>query len=229
MLSQHMTPAHQIFLSVGNPDTSAQEQFISAIEDYLRSHNCEPQTVGRSKYSGRQPVQAARDTIGDCAGAVVVAFERTRILQGVDRPEGARPTQIVDESHPTIWNHMEASMAYANNLPILTVVQRGVKRQGMLSSRLEWVAIEGDLDTGLLRTEMFRQVFAEWLSLVQAGNSKKAADAKGEETGLDFGKLSVGFFLSRISIAQLIAIVTGACALLSVVAVASFKAGQYFK
>jgi len=224
-----MPPAHQIFLSVGNPDTDAQEQFVAAIEAYLVSHNCEPQTVGRSKYSGRQPVQAARDTIGECDGALVIAFERTRILDGLDRPGRANPTAIKGESHPTIWNQMEASMAYAHNLPLLSVVQQGVKRQGMLSDRIEWVAIEEDLQVGLLRTEKFKQVFAEWLVHVEEARTRKTSAVKAEKAEPDLATLSVGYVMSHISIPQLIAILGGAFTLLSTVAAASFKAGQYFK
>jgi hypothetical protein len=210
-----------IFLSCGTPDTPAQEAFLCALEAHLRSHGCEPQTVGRSKFSGRQPVQAARDLIGDCRGAVVIAFERTRILHGVDRPECAEPIEVRNESHPTVWNQMEASMAYAQRVPILTLVQKGLKRQGMLSTRLEWVALEADLTTAFLLTAEFRQVFDEWVHYVRQGQVTTRAE-------LDPATLNVGYLLSQMKPGQIVGLLTSLLGLLTVVATLSFKIGQWY-
>jgi hypothetical protein len=159
--------SYAVFVSCGAPHTPDSEEFLSAIEAQLKSHGCVPQTVGRSSFSVRQPAEASRDLIGKCDGAIVIAFERTRILQALDKPGSPEQKEIRDESHPTVWNQMEAAMAYAQRVPILTFVQRGLKRQGMLSDRLEWMAIETDLSLSLLKTEAFQQVFREWLSLVR--------------------------------------------------------------
>jgi hypothetical protein len=163
----------RIFLSCGTPATESQASFLSAIEAHLKSHNCQPQTVGRSVYAVRQPVQAARDLIAECDGAFVVAYERTRIIKGYEKPGSANEVEINNEVHPTIWNQMEAAMAYSNQLPILTLVQTGLKRQGMLSDRFEWAAIEDDLNQNLLNGEKFRQIFDEWISLVDKHQSAK--------------------------------------------------------
>jgi hypothetical protein len=90
-----------------------------------------------------------------CRGAVVVAFERTRILTGLDKPGSSVPKEIKNESHPTVWNHMEAAMAYARKMPLLILVQPGLKRQGMLSDRLEWMAIEVALTPGISSNRTF--------------------------------------------------------------------------
>ena len=157
----------RIFVSCGSPYTDAQEQFLAAVEAYLESHGCTPQTVGRSIYSARQPVEASRDLIGSCHGAVVIAFERMLIATGYDKPGSPHQKELLGERHPTVWNQMEASMAYAQKVPILTFVQPGLKRQGMLSDRLEWKAMETDLQPSFLLTEEFRQVFGEWIASVR--------------------------------------------------------------
>lgn len=84
---------------------------------------------------------------------MVVAFERTRTLHALDKPGSPSQAEVRNEFHPTLWNHMEAAMAYAKNVPILTFVQSGLKRQGMLSDRFEWTAIDAHLTPNLLRTE----------------------------------------------------------------------------
>ncbi len=217
-----MEPKHVIFLSVGTPDSGAQEEFISAVEAHLKSHNCVPQTVGRSKHSLRQPVQAARDTIGECNGAIVIAFERTRILNGLEKPGSNNPKEIRDESHPTIWNQMESAMAYAQRVPILTLVQTGLKRQGMLSDRLEWIAIETNLSPAVLRTEQFQQVFDEWLALV------KQSSSHAEGTDFDPSALKVGALFSQLTTKQLWGLFVVVAGVLVSVSTAAFKLGQTF-
>jgi hypothetical protein len=211
-----------IFLSCGTPHNKAQEDFISAIEAHLESHGCNPQTIGRSKFSARQPAEASRDLIARCSGAVVVAFERTRILTGLDKPESSIEKKIANESHPTVWNHMEAAMAYARKVPILTIVQPGLKRQGMLSDRLEWMAIEAELSPEVLRTDYFRQVFAEWLSLVKQGMLTSA------QPDFDPSEIKIGKLLSQLTTKQAWALAVVIFGVLAGLATVAFKAGQSF-
>ncbi len=210
---------YQVFLSCGTPDMQAQEDFISAIEDQLKSHNCIPQTVGRSSFSGRQPVEASRDLIGTCDGAVVIAFERIRIIEGLEKPGSTERKEIQNESHPTIWNQMEAAMAYAQRVPILTFVQRGLKRQGMLSDRFEWTALETDLSPSFLRTDQFQQVFREWLSYMQKRRTSS------QKVDLDLGKVKVGALLSLLTTTQLWGLIVA----IATIAALAFKAGQWFR
>jgi hypothetical protein len=214
-----------IFLSCGTPSTKEQGDFISAIEAHLKSHGCVPQTVGRSKYSVRQPIQAARECIGSCHGAVVIAFERTRIIRGIERPASPVQQEFENESHPTIWNQMEAAMAYAQDVPILTFVQKGLKRQGMLSNRLEWTPVETDLSLAELTTEKFQQIFREWLALVRKGAGRN------QTPDYDLADISIGTLvtlLGKLKAQQMWAILVVVCGMLAGISVASFKVGQAF-
>jgi hypothetical protein len=210
-----------VFLSCGTPHTEVQESFLSAVEAYLKSHGCEPQTVGRSKFSARQPVEASRDLIASCNGAVVIAFERTRILTGLDKPGSSSQKKIEDESYPTVWNQMEAAMAYANKVPILTLIEPNLKRQGMLSDRLEWMAMEVEFLPAFLATEHFRQVFTEWFSEV------KRTAANPEPLDFDPGEMKVSDLLPLLKGKQAWAIAAGIFSILAVLATAAFKAGQF--
>jgi hypothetical protein len=216
------TTPYPVFLSCGTPHTEAQEAFLAAVEAHLRSHGCVPQTVGRSVFSVRQPVQASRELIGACRGAVVIAFERTVILTGFDKPGSREQKDIANETHPTVWNHMEGAMAYAQEVPMLTLVQRGVKRQGMLSERLEWSALEADLSPALLVTERFQQVFREWLDLVQS------EDSVPSKSGLDPASLTVGELLKLLKGPQLWALIATLFGMLGGAAAIAYKVGQAF-
>jgi hypothetical protein len=210
-----------IFVSCGTPYQQTQEKFIDAVEAHLRSHGCTPITVGRSKYSVRQPAEAARDCIAECRGAIVIAFERVRTLKAVEYPNSAKEKSLPPESHPTIWNQMESAMAYSKDIPILTFVQTGIKRQGMLSNRLEWGAIEADLSPDVLRTEEFRQVFNEWLLRVTT-----KAKLKDKELNIDDIKIST--VLTQLNAKQAWAAIVIAFGIVSGVATTAFKLGQTF-
>jgi hypothetical protein len=123
-----------VFLSCGTPHTPAQEEFLSAV----------------SEGAGARPADRRPDQI----------FGPPARRGREERPNSPQRKEVRNESHPTVWNQMEAAMAYAQHVPILILLERGLRRQGMLSDRLEWMAIEETLSPQLLQTERFRQVAA---------------------------------------------------------------------
>jgi len=215
--------AYSVFVSCGTPYTAAQEDFLCAVEAHLRSHCCEPMTVGRSAFSIRQPVQAARDLIAKCDGAVVIAFERIRIVKAFDKPDSGDQKEINNESDPTIWNQMEAALAYGQQVPILTFVQSGLRRQGMLSDRFEWTAIEGDLSPVLLRADKVQQMFGEWLALVEQRRDS------GKLNDVDPGELGVGRLITQLKPKQLWNVLAALFSIIAAVSVAAFEVGQFFQ
>jgi hypothetical protein len=217
------TEKHRIFLSCGAPYTSEQGAFVSAIEDYLSNHDCETQTVGRRSFSVRQPVQFARNLIADCDGVVVIAFERLLVDKGRDKPGSTNEKAVDGRLFPTVWNQMEAAMAYAHDLPILTLVAKGLYRQGMLSDRLEWFAQEVDLKPEFLATDQFHQVFTDWLGRVE--ERKKTP----WRTKLDPSKLRMADLFMVLTPKQLWGLVAATVAVLTVVAGVAYKLGAFFK
>jgi hypothetical protein len=222
-----------VFVSCGTPHQKAQAEFMSAVEAHLKSHGCTPITVGRSKYSIRQAAEAARDCIAECHGAIVIAFERIRILKAVEYPDSAKETSLPLESHPTIWNQMESAMAYSKDIPILTFVQTGIKKQGMLSNRLEWVPIEIDLSPDVLRTEEFRQIFDEWLRRVTRKAELKSKEELKSREGLkskelDIDDIKISTVLTQLNTKQGWAAIAMAFGVVSGVATTAFKLGQTF-
>lgn len=162
-----------VFISTGRPHTEKQEKFITAVEDLLRQDHFVPQTVGRNIYSIKQPVRSVCDYIRDSHGAVIIAFERIRVHKGAEKPGSAHEEKLRDISLPTVWNQLEAAMAYANDLPILTLVERGLERQGMLSDRVEWYAQEILLEPETLQSDEFIGVYSDWKNLVRKHASEQ--------------------------------------------------------
>ncbi|MBS0300122.1 MAG: hypothetical protein JSR32_09395 [Proteobacteria bacterium] len=114
-------------------------------------------------------------------------------------------------------------MAYAQRVPILTFVQIGLKRQGMLSDRFEWIAIETDLSPSFLKTEKFQQVFREWLLLVQEHHTSL------QKTKIDPDELRVGELVSLVSqmkASQLWRLIGAVFAVIAGIAAFAFHVGQ---
>jgi hypothetical protein len=213
---------YKIFISCGTPFIKTQEDFLAALEIRLKSQNCIPIIVGRNNYSIRQPVEHARDLIADADGALIIAFERFQINDGLDKPGSNDQSSIKGESYPTIWNQLEGAMAYAKHLPILTLVQKGIRRQGMLSDRVEWFALEDNLLPELLATDKFNKFFQDWLSRV------KAYRLEGNHFTGDVSQLKINELLEQLTPAQFWSLLTVIIGILLAVAGVAFKLGQYF-
>jgi hypothetical protein len=211
---------YRTFASSGTPYTDAQQQLVDAIEDYLRTKGCELFTVGKHNHSARQPVEFARDLITTCDCAVVGAFERYKIVTGTEKPNSAEQKPIDGRSEPTVWNHLEAAMAYAHDLPMLVLVEKCVYRQGMLSKRFEWNAMEIDIDPQLVKGEQFRQMVDDWLGRVE---STKAARDKAKH---DLEKVTIREYLASMKPKEAWAIVVAVFTVLAAVAGAAYWAGH---
>jgi hypothetical protein len=170
----------------------------------------------------RQPIQFARDLIAECDGTMVIAFERIRINDGLDRPGSTSQRSINGHAYATVWNQLEAAMAYAKNIPAFTLVQKGLHRQGMLSDRLEWFALEDELSPALLKTEKFHQFFQDWLSRVETRRvSPKLSD-------VDPSQLKIGELISLLTPKQLWSILAAAIGVLATVATVAYALGQFY-
>ena len=127
-----------IFVSVGGTFTHEQELFVRAVEDRLRGENMIPHTVGRNTFSSDAPLKTVTQLMEKCSGTVVVALERTYFTNGVDKRGGNNELQLENIKLPTAWNQIEAALSYAHNLPLLVIIEDGLKNEGLLERGYDW-------------------------------------------------------------------------------------------
>ncbi|ACF47311.1 hypothetical protein Paes_2315 [Prosthecochloris aestuarii DSM 271] len=161
----------KVFLSVGATYTQQQEIYVKAFERFLKDNNCRRLVVGRDCPSSRQPVLQVRDLMRKADAVIVLAFTRYVISSGVQKP-GAnhgnhKEVNIQNEKHPTVWNQIEASMAFGLRRPLLVIIENGLKQEAMLKDRLEFRAINTDLDAEYFESEEFRAVFSDFSKIVR--------------------------------------------------------------
>jgi hypothetical protein len=210
---------YNIFVSVGATSNEEQEGFVRAIEDRLRSEGLIPHTVGRNTFSAEAPLKKVTELLDSCEGAVVIALERSFFPSGIEKRGGPNERQLSNVRLPTTWNHIEAAMAYSRGLPLLIIVESGLKSEGLLERGYDWYVQYVKPVTSALNTLEFNGVLADWKSMVEsikvdpnkAGNtalSKSTADLTIRELVGGLRPAQLWGFLVGLA-----AIVTGAFAL----------------
>ena len=151
-----------VFVSVGRTSGEEQEAFVRSVEHLLEDAGFKPRTLGRTEFSSEKPLERVMDIMSGAAGAVVIALKRKCIQQGVEL-QGTDPARvIVNERLPTVWNQIEAAMAYVLGLPLLVVVEDGLHAEGLLEAKYDWFVQCVELERATLETREFRGVFRDW-------------------------------------------------------------------
>ncbi|HLH98306.1 MAG TPA: hypothetical protein VKW08_24625 [Xanthobacteraceae bacterium] len=211
--------AREIFVSVGTTCNDEQEAFVHALEDRLRSEGLIPRTVGRNTFSADAPLKKVMELLESCQGAVVIALERTFFPSGIEKRGGPNESQLSNVRLPTPWNQIEAAMAYTRHLPLMVVVETGLRGEGLLQSGYDWYVQWIKPVPSALNTLEFNGVLADWKSRVV---SYEPASSLADETkvlkspaDLTIGELIGGLRPAQLwsVLATLVAALAGAFAL----------------
>ena len=151
-----------IFVSVGTTSNEEQEVFVRAVEDRLRSEGLVPYTVGRNTFSSDAPLKKVIELLDSCQGAVVIALERSFFPSGIDKRGGPSELQLSNVRLPTPWIYIEAAMAYSRRLPLMVVVESGLKSEGLLEHGYDWYVQWIKPVPSALTTPEFNGVLADW-------------------------------------------------------------------
>jgi hypothetical protein len=167
-----------VFLSRAAPHRIGQRQFLEALCRHLRQRGIDPRTVGETDF-GMSGLDAIRGLMRQSNGLISVAFRRTIVHSGEDRPDSdlqldlKQRMALQDETWLTTpWCHMETAMSYQLGLPILVMVEKDVRLDGILERGVlvqyppQFDADRGDSDLeGFFDNEdkeKWRQLAATW-------------------------------------------------------------------
>jgi hypothetical protein len=192
-----------VFVSVGATATAEQEAFVRSIEDRLRSESLVPKTVGRNTFSADAPLKAITELMEHCAGIVVIALERSYFPAGLDKRGGPRQAGLAEVRLPTPWNHIEAAMAYTKHLPLLVIVEAGLKAEGLLEPGYDWYVQTLPLEASALASNEFNGVLADWKEKVLARTPAAGATAPRRPQALNPAELSIAELLGALRPVQL--------------------------
>lgn len=211
-----------VFLSVGRTYTEAQERFVTAVEVQLRAVGLTPRTVGRNDFSSNAPLKRIGEALEECQGTVILAFERTRAEMVTDRPGSAEESTSKVVRLPTVWNQIEATMSYARHLPLLVIVEHGLKDEGLLESRYDWYVQWVDLTEDALRTFEFQGVLDDWRKRMAKHEELATAQSPASRPG----DLTLQQILGALTVKQAWASGGAVFSALAAVAVIAYRLGS---
>jgi hypothetical protein len=167
----------KVFVSVGRTSTTRQEEFVSGIERHMLDHGLLPQALGRNYWSSQQPLKAIVELMNQCAGVAIIGFERLRIVEAVDRRGSDGERTLNNFALPTVWNQVEAAMAYMRGLPLLVIVEDELKQEGLLEAGYDWYVQRLPADPRAIADREFLGIFADWRSRVEVYHATAAKTA----------------------------------------------------
>ena len=201
-----------VYVSVGVYNAQ-QEEFVKNVEERLRVEGLVPQTVGRNVFTDDSPFLAVNELMDRCRGVVVIALERLHLESGTETSGGPDAVPLRDVRVCTPWNHIEASLGYARHLPLLVIVQDGVRADGFLERTLGRNVQTVTLDKASLNSPSFNGVLAAWKAKLAAAAA--APPPKPADAALDPEKMTVGELLGKLKPGQMRAVIGGAVAALA--------------
>lgn len=152
----------KVFLSVGRTSNADQEAFVQAIERYLQTNGMMPQTVGRTYFSSQQPLVAVTELMKECVGTIILAYERMYTPEATEKRGSEQEKKWTEVVLPTVWNQIEATVAYTLGHPLLVVVGHGVKSEGLLEKGYDWYVKWADINANIIADPEFVGMFADW-------------------------------------------------------------------
>ena len=104
--------------------------------DLLGTLGLIPRTVGTTDFGTLSPMDQVISLMNQCRGAIILGYPQITVSSGT-----CKDTPVKDAmSLPTEWNHIEAALAHARNLPLLAIhhesIDRGIFSRGAMNAFL---------------------------------------------------------------------------------------------
>jgi len=190
-----------VFLSVGTGLSPAQEAFVTALEGRLRSEGLLPHTLSRNEWSTLAPLDAVTELMARCQGAVILGLERYYFAKGTERRGSTLQRETASVAFATSWNQIEAALAYKYGLPMLVIVQDGVKTDGLLEPGHDWYVSQLRLDPNILHSDQFNGLLRSWRGRLFAAKSTVSGDSPLTSSP-ELSKLSIRDLLGMLRPAE---------------------------
>ena len=154
----------RVFVSMGTPYTDDYVLFRDALERLLRDQcRVDPRIIGKNEYPAGSPIQHINETMRTCDGVIIVAYERKRVLKGIERPGGADQRALDNAKLTTPWNHIESAIAYSLGLPLYIIAQRGLTEEGLIEAKADWYVQKIDFTNDSLRRPEVFESLSSWV------------------------------------------------------------------
>jgi len=116
-----------VFVSCPTSLSDVQENARKLILRELERANLEPRALGRSDYPTELSLREVLLLAKHCSGGVILGFEQFQATSGISK-RGTSDEKSVRSAimFPTPWNHLEASILFSLQLPLLVFAEDGI-------------------------------------------------------------------------------------------------------
>lgn len=151
-----------IFVSRPSTRNESQEEFLEHLDGLLQQRELRPVVVGQTEYPNGAPINAVRDRMESCEGAIILGLEQLHVVDGRDKPGSDEEEHVEDVHLPTPWNHIEAGMAFMLDLPMLIIKEEGVEGGVFDVGNSDRFIHQAAMTTDWLDSQQFSQPFNSW-------------------------------------------------------------------
>ncbi len=161
-----------VFVSCPKSYLERQENFLLQVEEFLTLRDFLPMTLGRTEYSIDAPLEAIRRLMAGSYGLLCLAFRRTLITDGCDRPKSDLGEKESDRGGTWLsspYCQIEPAMAYQIGLPVLIWREAGVVPEGLLDRGAVGLSMpEFNLEMPIdLTQQQWSQPLQDWIDRVR--------------------------------------------------------------
>lgn len=111
-----------IFLSRPTNISDKQQQGLDNLLSALKSLELNSRTLGATDYPQESPLNEIAEIMNSCSGMIVLGYPKIIVEKGrINGKCVAKPIKLASE-----WNQIEATLAYAAQMPLLIICEMGV-------------------------------------------------------------------------------------------------------
>jgi hypothetical protein len=214
-----------VFLSVGRPSSAVQAEFLERFVQFLATRGLDAKIVGKNYFKNQQPLRSIQECMADCAGVVILAWERTFIASGEERRGSPERVDRSGARLPTIWNQVEAALALGSQLPLLVVVERGLHLEGLLAKTFDWYVKEVDLSSEAFQDRELGELVDAW-KLQMAERQPSASRALNAIGSPPPAEKTIAQLMGELKTSHLWSVIVAIVTALAVVGGFAFHLGQ---
>ncbi|WP_458368386.1 hypothetical protein [Pseudomonas mandelii] len=212
----------KVFISVGSNGSQLQRDATETIFSVVAATGLSPRQMEKNEWSSEQPLRAIRRVIAECQGAVIISFTRYEFPSGIEKGKNGSINALQVTRFPTVWNQIEAALAYSRDIPLLVVCESGLKEDGLLEGNYDWKVFWTDFQPADLNSERFSGFVQSWKKLV---DERAASNEPPSRIKLDVSKLSLRELALALTVPQIWKILTVLTVTFAGVAGAAYKLG----
>lgn len=138
----------QIFISVQRIRNERQELILQTVRDRLEQARATSLILNRDATDTfTDPMPRIREALASCRAAVIIAFARVEASTVTEYPGDSYAIAHQSQHYCSVWNQIEAAMAFQAGLPLLVFQDDDLFQQGAINvRRISYPVIKLSLD-----------------------------------------------------------------------------------